>query len=60
MQRSGLALVHRAHRAKDVLKRAPVKHMQMHRAAYMLAILLTVFACLDVATGTAVDDGTRV
>ena len=44
----------------DVLKRASVKHMQMHRAAYMLAILLTVFACLDVATGTAVDDSTRV
>ena len=43
-----------------VLKRAPVKHMQMHRAAYMLGILLAVFACLDVATGTAVDDSTRV
>lgn len=60
MQRSSLALVHRPHRAQDVLKRAPVQRMQMHRAAYMLAILLTVFACLDVATGTAVDDGTRV
>ena len=43
-----------------VLKSARMPNMQMHRAAYMLAILLTVFACLDVATGTAVDDGTRV
>ena len=37
-----------------------MQNMQMHRAAYMLAILLAVFACLDVATGTAVDDSTRV
>ena len=37
-----------------------MQNMQMQRAAYMLAILLAVFACLDVATGTAVDDGTRV